>query len=137
MAPIGLRSGLATAALIAAAGLGLSGVAHADAPKFNVDGYTTCTATTAPAPDQDFDGVVSACCVQNAGVPTSTKYGMACVAAADNQAADFRPTIVLPYRPQAPDDAGLLLGDLDDSNSPPLPDGPNVVGSPFDDAGSP
>jgi hypothetical protein len=136
MASTGLRRGLVTAALFAAAA-GLPGVAHADPPKFNVDGYTTCTATTAPTPDQDYDGMVSACCVQNAGVPTSTKYGMACVAATENQSADFRPTIVLPYRPQPQDDAGLLLGDLDDTNSPPLPDGPNVVGNPFDEAGSP
>lgn len=120
-----------------AAGVGLAGIANADPPKFDIEGYSACTATTTPAPDQDFDGVVTSCCTQHAGVPTPTAYGMACVAAAQNQAADFRPTIVLPSRPQAPDDAGLLLGDMDDLGNPPLPGEPNVVGSPFDEGGPP
>src|SRR5881275_2849178 len=79
-------------ACLAAGGLCLAGIASADPPKFDVESYSTCTATTVPAPDQDFDGVVTSCCVQNAGVPTPTVYGMACVAAAANQSADFRPT---------------------------------------------
>ena len=63
---------------------------------------------------------------------------MACVApAAENQAADFRPTIVLPFRPRVADDAGLLEGELDDATNPPLPDGPNIVGSPYDEVGLP
>jgi hypothetical protein len=116
----------------------LPAVANADPPKFNVDAYSTCTATTTPAPDQAYDGVVTSCCVQNEGVPTPTAYGMACVAAAaENQAADFRPTIVLPSRPRPPDDAGLLEGELDDTNNPPLPDGPSVVANPFDEGGPP
>jgi hypothetical protein len=122
-------------ALLAAGGLCLAGIANADPPKFDVESYSTCTATTAPAPDQDFDGVVTSCCVQNAGVPTPTAYGMACVAAAGNQSSDFRPTIVLPSRPRPVDDAGLLQGELEDLGNPPLPDEPNVVGNPFDEGG--
>jgi hypothetical protein len=130
-----LRVTATTIAAVATGSLCLAGNANADPPKFDVDGYSTCTATTSPAPDQDFDGVVTSCCVENAGVPTPTTYGMACVAAAQNQSADFRPTIVLPSRPQQPDDAGLLQGELDDLGNPPLPDEPNVVGNPFDEGG--
>jgi hypothetical protein len=132
-----LRATATTAALLAAGGVSVAGIANADPPKFDIEGYSACTATTAPAPDQDFDGVVTACCAQNAGLPTPTAYGMACVAAAQNEAADFRPTIVLPSRPQPPDDAGLLLGDMDDLSNPPLPGDPNVVGNPFDEGGPP
>lgn len=53
------------------------GIANA-APVFDVDGYSDCTETTAPAPDQDFDGLVTTCCVQHAGVPAPTRYGMGC-----------------------------------------------------------
>jgi hypothetical protein len=79
------------------------GIANA-APVFDVDGYSACTATTAPAPDQDFDGVVTTCCVQNAGVPAPTRFGMGCVAPMDGASEDERPTIVLPTRPVPPED---------------------------------
>jgi hypothetical protein len=130
------RVSVATMALLAA-GVGLPGVAIADPSTFNDQGYSTCTATTAPTLGQDFDGVVTSCCVQNAGLPTPTAYGMACANGVANQAVDFRPTIVLPTRPRATDDAGLLLGDLDGTDAPPLPDGPTIVGSPFDGLGPP
>ena len=129
-----LRVAAIAVALLAAAGFG-PGTANADPPKFNVEGYSTCTATAAPAPGQDFDGVVTSCCVQNAGVPTATNYGMACVAGAENQAADFRPTIVLPTRPQPSDDAGQMLSEFGDLGNLPLPGDPNVPGDPVDDGG--
>jgi hypothetical protein len=81
------------------------------APGFDVDGYSVCTATTVPAPDQDFDVVVTNCCMQHAGVPTSTKFGMGCVATADATSPDERPTIVLPTRPVPPDDPDVQLPD--------------------------
>ncbi len=81
--------------------------------------------------------MVTSCCAQNAGIPTpTTKYGMACVAPPPEVLpADYRPTIVLPSRQKQTDDAGLLEGELDDLGNPPLPDGPNIVGDPFDDGG--
>jgi hypothetical protein len=125
-----------TMTLLAASGLCLPAIANADPPKFDEQGYTTCTAITVPAPDQDFDGMVTSCCAQNAGIPTSTKYGMACVAPPPAVVpADYRPTIVLPSRQKQTDDAGLLEGELDDLGNPPLPEGPNIVGDPFDDGG--
>lgn len=96
------------------------GVAHA-APAFDVDAYTTCTATAVPAPGQDFDAVVTDCCVRNSGVPAPTNYGMGCVAAADAASADERPTIVLPMRPTPPDDPDRDLQTLIDM---PLPEPP-------------
>jgi hypothetical protein len=91
-------------------------------PVFDVDGYSTCTATTVPAPDQDFDAVTTACCVQNAGVPAPTRFGMGCVAPMDGASADERPTIVLPMRPAPPEDADGALDDLGDLPLPePIP----------------
>lgn len=72
-----------------------------------------------PGPDQDFDAVSTTCCVQNAGVPAPTRFGMGCVAPMDGASADERPTIVLPMRPSPPEDADGALDDLGDL---PLPD---------------
>jgi hypothetical protein len=91
-------------------------------PVFDVDGYSACTATTVPAPDQDFDAVVTTCCTQNAGVPAPTRFGMGCVAPLDDAAVDERPTIVLPMRPAPPDDTDGALEDLGDLPLPePIP----------------
>ena len=97
-----------------------SGIASA-APVFDVEGYTTCTATTAPTPDRDYDAVVTDCCVQHAGVPAPTKFGMGCVAPVDATAVDERPTIVLPVRPLPADKADDDLNGLIDMQ---LPDPP-------------
>lgn len=97
-----------SAPALAAAWVANTGTASA-APVFDVDAYTACTATTAPGPDQDFDGVVINCCVQNAGVPAPTRYGMGCVASMDAVPAGERPTIVLPMRPAPPDDLDAPL----------------------------
>jgi hypothetical protein len=129
------RGPVTAAALFAASGLCVAGVANADPPKFDVEGYSTCTATAVPAPGQDFDGVVTSCCEQNAGVPTPTTYGMACVSSAANQAPDFRPTIVLPTRPQSSDDAGQMLGQFGDLGNMQLPGDPNVAANPVDEGG--
>jgi hypothetical protein len=109
---------------IAAACVTPGGVASA-APVFDVEGYSTCTATTTPGPDQDFDAVVSTCCAQNAGIPTPTRFGMGCVAPTDGAAADYRPTIVLPMRPAAPEDSQDVqdaLGELGQLGDLPPPD---------------
>ena len=90
------RAVVMAAAMVAFA-TGGAGAAGA-APTFDVDGYDACTATTVPAPGQDFDGVVATCCVGHAGVPAPTSYGMGCVAAVDDPTGDHRPTIVLPTR---------------------------------------
>lgn len=97
---------------------GSYGIANAS-PVFDVDAYTACTAATVPAPEQDFDGVVTTCCVENAGVPAPTNYGMGCVAPMDAASADERPTIVLPMRPTPPGEAD---GDLDDLIDMPIPE---------------
>ena len=111
---------LATAALGA---VGTCGTANAS-PVFNVDAYSACTATTVPAPDQDFDSVVTGCCVQNAGVPAPTNYGMGCTATV-SAAADERPLIVLPTRPVAPEDSDADAdANLDRLINLPIPDAP-------------
>jgi hypothetical protein len=117
-----IRQGLIVGglALAFACTVGPCGVANAS-PVFDVDGYSACTATTAPAPDQDFDAVVTGCCVQNAGVPAPTRFGMGCVAPMDGAATDERPTIVLPMRPAPPEDADGGLDDLGDLGDLPLP----------------
>lgn len=118
---VGLRR-LVTPALAfaAACAFGASGIANAS-PVFDVDAYSECTATTAPGPDQDFDGVVTTCCVKNAGVPAPTNYGMGCVAPMDGASADERPLIVLPMRPVPPENADADLNKLIDM---PIPDPP-------------
>lgn len=109
------RSLAAAVAVVAVCAAGQAGIAPASAV-FDEPGYTLCTATTTPAPDQNFDTVATACCVQNAGVPASTTYGVGCVAPVENPPADYRPTIVLPSRPTPPEAAlpgeGLLPGDV-------------------------
>ncbi|MDX1889653.1 hypothetical protein [Mycolicibacterium sp. 050158] len=89
------------------------------APAFDVEAYSTCTATTLPGPGQDFDSIVTECCVRNAGVPAPTNYGMGCVATPDAASADERPTIVLPTRPVPPEKGD---GDLDGLIDLPIPD---------------
>lgn len=87
---------------------------------FDEPGFSLCTATTAPAPEQNFDMVSTDCCVKHGGVPAPTNYGMGCVAQVDNPAPDYRPTIVLPSRP----DPDATSGDpaLDELEKlPPLP----------------
>jgi len=98
-----------------------SGVAHAS-PVFDVDAYAQCT-TTAPAPDQDVDGFISACCVQYAGVPAPTRFGMGCAAPMRADAGpDERPLIVLPSRALPDEQADADLNGLIDMPIPePLP----------------
>lgn len=115
-----LRRLVPPAVLVAVACIGPAPVAHASS--FDVDGYSSCTATTVPAPDQDFDGVVSTCCVDHAGVPTPTRFGMGCVAPMDVGSIDERPTIVLPMRPPAPEDSQDVQNALNDLADLPLPD---------------
>jgi hypothetical protein len=88
------------------------------APVFDVDAYSDCTSTLTPAPGQDFDGFVTTCCVENAGVPAPTKFGMGCVAPMDGAAPDERPLIVLPTRPVPPEGADADLNGLIDMPIP-------------------
>jgi hypothetical protein len=118
---LGRRRHLVTVfALMAACAAGQAGIANA-APTFDVTGYESCTATAVPTPDQSFDSLVTACCVQHAGVPADTKYGVGCVAATDNTSEDFRPTIVLPIQPQSADGAPDPSA-LDGMNDLPIPE---------------
>lgn len=98
-----------------------SGVAHAS-PVFDVDAYAQCT-TTAPAPGQDVDGFVSECCIQHAGVPTPTRFGIGCAAPMKADAGpDDRPLIVLPSRALPDEQADADLNGLIDVPVPePLP----------------
>ncbi|MDV3130384.1 hypothetical protein M1247_36165 [Mycobacterium sp. 21AC1] len=99
----------AAVAVVAACAAGQAGIALASAV-FDEPGYTSCTATTLPAPDQNFDTVATTCCVDNAGIPANTTYGVGCVAPIENPPEDYRPTIVMPSRPTPPgegDDAAL------------------------------
>lgn len=97
--------------VVGAAVLAVSAFAAAPAaiaaPVFDEPGYTACTGTTMPAPEQTFDMVVSDCCVTHGGLPTPTNYGLGCVRQMDNPPPDYRPTIVLPVRPADPNDAAL------------------------------
>ncbi|KAA0097685.1 hypothetical protein CIW49_17745 [Mycolicibacterium sp. P1-18] len=101
------------------------GVAQAvpTTPVFDVDAYTQCTSTTVPAPDQDADAVVSACCAQFAGVPAPTRFGMGCAAPMRADAGpDERPLIVLPSRELPDEQADADLNGLIDMPVPePLP----------------
>ena len=107
-------------ATIAAAACAVGPLAVAQAsPIFDVDAYSQCTSTTVPAPDQDADAVVSACCVQNAGVPAPTRFGMGCAAPMRADAGpDERPVIVLPARALPDEQADADLNGLVDT---PLP----------------
>ncbi|OBJ97236.1 MULTISPECIES: hypothetical protein [Mycolicibacterium] len=126
MTPIGSclarrRRPLATAGtFLVISAAGQFAIAPASAA-FDAQGFERCTATTAPGPDQSFDSVATTCCVDNAGVPANTTYGVGCVAPVENPPEDYRPTIVMPSRPAPP-------GESDDPNYdelmklPPLPD---------------
>ncbi|WP_319456700.1 MULTISPECIES: hypothetical protein [unclassified Mycobacterium] len=115
----GARRRRAVAAALALVAVGATGgVAHAS-PNFDDFGYSTCTATTVPGPDQTFDDVATACCVNHAGVPAATTYGIGCVAQVDNPPPDYRPTIFMPTRPGPPGEGDATLDELD--KLPPLP----------------
>jgi hypothetical protein len=79
------------------------------APVFDEYGYSTCTATTLPGPDQDFDAVVTNCCVSHGGLTVPTNYGLGCVKQVDDPSPDYRPTIVMPMHadPNLPDESSL------------------------------
>jgi hypothetical protein len=110
------RAAAAALALVAVGATG--GIAHAS-PTFDELGYSTCTATTVPGPDQTFDDVATACCVSHAGVPAATTFGIGCVAQVDNPPPDYRPTIFMPTRPGPPGEGDATLDELD--KLPPLP----------------
>ncbi len=101
------------AAVVAAACCIGPGIAHAD-PAFDIDAYSDCTAAPVTGADQDADGIVSACCVRNAGVPTPTKFGMGCAAPLSGSDPEGRPVIVLPMHPIAPDKGDADLNGLID-----------------------
>ena len=104
------------AAVLAAGMLAIAPPAAA-APVFDEPGYSMCTATTYPSPDQTVDMVVTDCCVNHGGLPTPTNFGVGCVKQVDNPSPDYRPTIVLPQRPGDPSEQALE--ELD--KLPPLP----------------
>ena len=113
--------------LIAALGslmMGMAGPAAiaAAAPVFDDFGYSTCTATTDPGPDQSLDDVTTSCCVNHGGVPAGTTYGIGCVAQVDNPPPDYRPTIVMPTRAAPLGEDEARLDELD--KLPPLPPPP-------------
>ncbi len=90
---------------------GQYGIASAS-PTFDADGYSACTAAAAPGPQEIVDGVATSCCVQFAGIPTGTRFGMGCVAPVVNSSEDFRPTIILPTRPVPPEENQTALDAL-------------------------
>jgi len=75
------------------------------APAFDDVGYSTCTATTDPGPDQTLDDVTTTCCVNHGGVPAGTTYGIGCVAQVDNPAPDVKEALGGYYLVEAEDDA--------------------------------
>ncbi|HET7741301.1 MAG TPA: hypothetical protein VFL67_11690 [Mycobacterium sp.] len=101
---------LAAAAFVAVCAAGQAGIAPASAV-FDEPAYSACTTTTVRTPDQSLDSIATACCVENAGVPTPTTYGIGCVAPVENPAEDYRPTIVMPTWPSAPDEGGDVAFD--------------------------
>ena len=113
---------LAAAAFVAVCAAGQAGIAPASAV-FDEPGYSLCTATRTPAPDQNIDVVATACCVENAGVPATTTYGVGCVAPVENPPEDYRPTIVMPTRPAPPgEEDGAVYDELMKlPPAPPLP----------------
>ena len=120
------RRPLATAAaFVAVCAAGQAAIAPASAA-FDVQGYETCTATAAPGPDQNIDSVDTTCCVDNAGVPANTTYGVGCVAPVENPPEDYRPTIVMPSLPTPPGEGDANYDEL--MKLPPLPDAPAVPG---------
>jgi hypothetical protein len=113
---------VAAAVLAAVCAAGQLGIAPASAV-FDVQGYELCTSTTAPGPDQNFDAVTTTCCVDNAGVPAGTSYGVGCVAPVDNPPEDYRPTIIMPTRPTPPGEGQDVVFDelMKLPPAPPLP----------------
>jgi hypothetical protein len=89
---------LAAAAVGLLALCGAPGIAGAQ-PSWDEQGFSLCTATTVPAPGQTPDSIATTCCVDHAGVPTGTSYGVGCAAPMANPSAEFRPTIVMPTWP--------------------------------------
>ncbi|MBU9767267.1 hypothetical protein FR943_25975 [Mycobacterium sp. TNTM28] len=115
------RRPLAVAAtFVAVCAAGQAAIAPASAD-FDVQGYEACTSTAAPGPDQNIDAIATTCCVDNAGVPTPTTYGVGCVAPVENPPEDYRPTIVMPSRPAPPGEGEDLIYD-ELMKLPPLPD---------------
>jgi hypothetical protein len=116
------RGSAATIVALTMCAAGAPGLAHAS-PTFDDPGYSACTATTLPGPDQTTDDVTTKCCATHGGIPTGTTYGMGCVAQVDNPPTDYRPTIYMPTRPSPP-------GEGDDpafdelEKQPPLPPPP-------------
>jgi hypothetical protein len=100
----------AAAAVTVFCAAGQVGIAPASAV-FDVQGYEMCTATTVPGPDQNFDAVATTCCVENAGVPAGTRYGVGCVAPVQNPPEDYRPTIIMPTRPTPPEEGNDAIFD--------------------------
>ncbi|MBP2455389.1 hypothetical protein [Mycolicibacterium lutetiense] len=98
------RRPLATAATFVVIGAAAQWAIAPASASFDVQGYETCTAAAAPGPDQNIDSVATTCCVDNAGVPANTSYGVGCVARVENPPEDYRPTIVMPTRPIPPDE---------------------------------
>jgi hypothetical protein len=88
-------------------------------PVFDDFGYSTCTATTDPGPDQSLDDVTISCCVNHGGVPATSTYGVGCVSQVDNPPPDYRPTIVMPTRAAPPGEDDARLEELE--KLPPLP----------------
>jgi hypothetical protein len=112
----------ALAATVALLAVGTPGLAQAS-PTFDEQGYSTCTATTIPGPDQNMDTIATTCCVDHGGTPTGTTYGMGCVAQVDNPPEDYRPTIYMPTRPSPPEEGDdPALDELE--KQPPLPPPP-------------
>jgi hypothetical protein len=91
---------LVSFAFVALCVAGQSGVASAS-PTFDVEGYSNCT--VAVVPGGNVDDLATSCCVQQAGIPTDTRYGVGCIAPVDNPAPDYRPTVILPTRPVPPE----------------------------------
>lgn len=105
------RLGTTAVVFTAVCAAGQYGAAQAS-PTFDVDGYSACTVAAAPGPEENVDGVATSCCVQHAGIPTDTRFGVGCVAPVDNPPEDYRPTIVLPTRPVPPEENQAALDDL-------------------------
>lgn len=121
------RRPLTTAAIfVAVCAAGQAAIAPASAA-FDVQGYEACTSMTAPGPDQNLDTVATTCCVDYAGVPANTTYGVGCVAPIENPPEDYRPTIVMPIQPSSPGEGDDLTYD-ELMKLPPLPDDGGLPG---------
>ncbi len=114
-----VRGSRGLAATLVMLALGGPGLAQAS-PKFDEQGYSTCTLTASPGPDQNLDAIATTCCTQHGGLPTDTKYGVGCVAQVDNPTEDYRPTIYLPTWPSPPGEGEDPAFD-ELAKQPPLP----------------